>query len=86
MFKVTTFADGPGYERTSSSLWKQREVYCAVLIQQVWRDHHKGTVSKGKNVRNVVTGVKHDGTSQEETSQSNEKKVIEVQPSPSPSN
>ena len=38
-FKVTTFADRPGYERTSSSLWKQREEYCASLIQKAWKVH-----------------------------------------------
>ena len=37
--KVATFADRPGYERTSSSLWKQREEYCAALIQKAWKDH-----------------------------------------------
>jgi len=37
--KVTTFADRPGYERTSSSLWKQREEYCASLIQKAWKVH-----------------------------------------------
>ena len=35
--QVTTFADRPGYERTSSSLWKQREEYCASLIQKAWK-------------------------------------------------
>jgi voltage-gated sodium channel type II alpha len=37
--QVATFADRPGYERTSSSLWKQREEYCAALIQKAWKDH-----------------------------------------------
>jgi len=37
--KVQSFFDRPGYERTSSSLWKQREEYCATIIQQAWRDH-----------------------------------------------
>ena len=37
--KVATFSDRPGYERTSSSLWKQREEYCAALIQKAWKDH-----------------------------------------------
>jgi len=48
--KVTTFADRPGYERTSSSLWKQREEYCASLIQKAWKVHKNratgATVSK----------------------------------------
>lgn len=41
MFQVQSFSDRPGYERTSSSLWKQREEYCASIIQQAWRDHAK---------------------------------------------
>ncbi len=36
---MTTFSDRPGYERTSSSLWKQREEYCASLIQKAWKVH-----------------------------------------------
>ena len=43
--KVQAFSDRPGYERTSSSLWKQREDYCATLIQQAWRDHYKSVQS-----------------------------------------
>ena len=39
-FQVATFADRPGYQRISSSLWKQREDYCAGLIQKAWH-HHK---------------------------------------------
>merc|ERR550534_1744112 len=50
--KVTTFADRPGYERTSSSLWKQREEYCASLIQKAWKVHKNratgATVSKAE--------------------------------------
>ena len=32
-------ADRPGYERTSSSLWKQREEYCAALLQRAWIEY-----------------------------------------------
>ena len=46
--QVTTFADRPGYERTSSSLWKQREEYCASLIQKAWK------------VRSIIV-IKHFG-------------------------
>ena len=38
-FQVTTFADRPGYQRISSTLWKQREDYCASLIQKAWKFH-----------------------------------------------
>jgi len=37
--KMTTFTDRPGYLRVSSSLWKQREDYCASLIQKAWKFH-----------------------------------------------
>ena len=36
---MTTFSDRPGYLRVSSSLWKQREDYCASLIQKAWKFH-----------------------------------------------
>ena len=41
ILQVQSFFDRPGYERTSSSLWKQREEYCANIIQQAWRDHSR---------------------------------------------
>ena len=37
--QMTTFSDRPGYLRVSSSLWKQREDYCASLIQKAWKFH-----------------------------------------------
>ncbi|RXG73582.1 Sodium channel protein para [Armadillidium vulgare] len=33
--------DRPGYEPVSSTLWRQREEYCARLIQQAWRKHRQ---------------------------------------------
>ena len=38
-FQMTTYSDRPGYLRVSSSLWKQREDYCASLIQKAWKFH-----------------------------------------------
>ena len=38
-FQVTTHKDRPGYQRVSSTLWKQREDYCASLIQKAWKFH-----------------------------------------------
>ena len=35
--EVTAHADRPGYEPISSTLWRQREDYCARLIQGAWR-------------------------------------------------
>ena len=35
--EVTAHTDRPGYEPISSTLWRQREDYCARLIQGAWR-------------------------------------------------
>ena len=35
--EVTAHTDRPGYEPISSTLWRQREDYCARLIQSAWR-------------------------------------------------
>jgi hypothetical protein len=35
--EVTAQADRPGYDPISSTLWRQREEYCARMIQTVWR-------------------------------------------------
>ena len=35
--EVTAHSDRPGYEPISSTLWRQREDYCARLIQGAWR-------------------------------------------------
>ncbi|XP_037971766.2 sodium channel protein para isoform X12 [Plutella xylostella] len=34
--------DEVGYEPVSSTLWRQREEYCARLIQHAWRRHRRG--------------------------------------------
>ena len=39
--EVTAQADRPGYEPISSTLWRQREEYCARMIQTVWRRNYK---------------------------------------------
>ena len=41
--EVTAQADRPGYEPISSTLWRQREEYCARMIQSVWRKQLKFT-------------------------------------------
>ena len=38
--QVTAHTDRPGYEPISSTLWRQREDYCARLIQSAWRKIH----------------------------------------------
>ncbi|CAL8132976.1 unnamed protein product [Orchesella dallaii] len=37
--EVQMAVDRPGYEPVSSTLWRQREEYCARLIQNAWRKH-----------------------------------------------
>ena len=39
--EVTAHADRQDYEPISSTLWRQREDYCARLIQHVWRKTNK---------------------------------------------
>nr|XP_027236631.1 sodium channel protein para-like [Penaeus vannamei] len=41
MGEVGPPAERPGYEPVSSTLWRQREEYCARLIQQAWRKHRQ---------------------------------------------
>lgn len=38
--KVNSFSDRPGYERVSSTMMKQREIYCATLIKKCWKLHN----------------------------------------------
>ena len=58
---MTTFADRPGYQRISSSLWKQREDYCASLIQKAWKFH------KLRNTEEANTEEPHTGDEEEMT-------------------
>ncbi|XP_050314713.1 sodium channel protein para isoform X9 [Anthonomus grandis grandis] len=39
--EVQPKAQEPGYEPVSSTLWRQREEYCARLIQNAWRKHKR---------------------------------------------
>ena len=99
--QVQAFSDRPGYERTSSSLWKQREDHCATLIQQAWREHYKSVllqrISRGFDqpfmCREVASKKQGVGAGRKERPavsnprmQMNGKNLIEVQPSPSPEN
>ncbi len=59
--QVATFADRPGYQRVSSTLWKQREDYCAALIQKAWKFH------KLRNTESH-TDEPHTGDEDEESS------------------
>ena len=75
---MTTFADRPGYERTSSSLWKQREEYCASLIQKAWKVHK--TRASGATTRKADEPVpsEDEGGLSEATANNNSKHLIEV--------
>ena len=50
--EVTAQADRPGYEPISSTLWRQREDYCARMIQSVWRKQLKFTADTVPPPRN----------------------------------
>ena len=39
--EVAPATDRPGYEPVSSTLWRQREEYCARLMQLAWRRHRQ---------------------------------------------
>ncbi|CRK91925.1 CLUMA_CG005540, isoform B [Clunio marinus] len=61
---VNTRPDEVGYEPVSSTLWRQREEYCARLIQHAWRKHkqhatHDGD-GQGTGDENE-TGDEHEG-------------------------
>lgn len=59
---VNTRPDEIGYEPVSSTLWRQREEYCARLIQHAWRKHkqHKGDGHDGTGDENE-TGDEQGG-------------------------
>ncbi|XP_017850718.1 sodium channel protein para isoform X47 [Drosophila busckii] len=40
--EIAARPDTEGYEPVSSTLWRQREEYCARLIQHAWRKHKSG--------------------------------------------
>ncbi len=55
--------DEVGYEPVSSTLWRQREEYCARLIQHAWRKHKQHSDHKdGENTGDEnETGDEHEG-------------------------
>ncbi|XP_065581599.1 sodium channel protein para-like isoform X2 [Artemia franciscana] len=57
--EVVVHTDRPGYEPVSSTLWRQREEYCARLIQNAWRKH------KGK--RGFEHNSDYDSPKQQQT-------------------
>jgi voltage-gated sodium channel type II alpha len=76
--KTTTFPDRPGYKRVSSSLWKQREEYCAALIQKAWKVHKKRSVNPTKSKKDQTKNSEED-LPNDKSSRSSSKILIEVQ-------
>ncbi|XP_064475313.1 sodium channel protein para-like isoform X2 [Ornithodoros turicata] len=52
--------DRPDYEPISSTLWREREEYCARVIQRAWR-RYKGAVSDGPPAQQTAIVVDSDG-------------------------
>lgn len=53
--------DEVGYEPVSSTLWRQREEYCARLIQHAWRRHRRAVSPGGAGCAGAATAVLLDG-------------------------
>ncbi|QQP35112.1 Sodium channel protein, partial [Caligus rogercresseyi] len=91
---ITTFADRPGYHRISSSLWKQREDYCAALIQKAWKFHKlRNTESHTEDPHTHTEDGYEDTEDEEDTttttntgkeSSGGDKRLIEVKSASSP--
>ena len=69
--EVTAHADRPGYEPISSTLWRQREDYCARLIQGAWRRRgqpfgHDETFGSKVGSRSVLDAVAEEASEDEE--------------------
>nr|CAD7256120.1 unnamed protein product [Timema shepardi] len=47
--EVQARPDEVGYEPVSSTLWRQREEYCARLIQNAWRKHKRQRLGPGES-------------------------------------
>ena len=63
---MTAHSDRPGYEPISSTLWRQREDYCARLIQGAWRRHSHpqpevfGSILGSRSVLDAVLEEEND--------------------------
>jgi hypothetical protein len=55
--EVTAHSDRPGYEPISSTLWRQREDYCARLIQGAWRRRGNPFEPDGGGLFNSILGT-----------------------------
>ena len=59
--EVTAQADRPGYEPISSTLWRQREEYCARMIQSAWRRQARLAGGDLLATAAIFNGRRHNG-------------------------
>ncbi|CAM1295090.1 para (predicted) [Pycnogonum litorale] len=53
--------DVSGYEPVSSTLWREREEYCARIIQQAWRHHRGSDQYESKQPQQTAIVIESDG-------------------------
>lgn len=58
--------DEVGYEPVSSTLWRQREEYCARLIQHAWRRHRHAQAPGSPAGVGLEAGVEAEGAAEAE--------------------
>ncbi|ODM91493.1 Sodium channel protein para [Orchesella cincta] len=66
--EVQVALDRPGYEPVSSTLWRQREEYCARLIQNAWRKHKTQQAGGSQPLEEQDAGKKDEETEENLTS------------------
>ena len=80
--EVTAHADRPGYEPISSTLWRQREDYCARLIQGAWRRRGQPIQDElfGSRLgsRSVLDAVAEEASEEDEEDNDNARKASAV--------
>ena len=80
--EVTAHADRPGYEPISSTLWRQREDYCARLIQGAWRRRGQPIQDElfGSRLgsRSVLDAVAEEASEEDEEDDDNARKASAV--------
>lgn len=61
--EIAARPDTEGYDPVSSTLWRQREEYCARLIQTAWRRYKYGEPADTKTAEGEDNGKREDGGS-----------------------
>ncbi len=64
--EVTAHTDRPGYEPISSTLWRQREDYCARMIQSAWRRRSVTNAGGGSVLNSKPSGSRLDDFNEED--------------------